>query len=247
MGGPSIFSKTPYEFVKEHKKRRLMPPRQRPAMYPPPNGFVLVQFLSRIEQIRGAPQLDFEGYFPLDNDGGLDLGHVRRTWGLETCIPIDSMRWKTFQLGADDYVSPLALHLLGQPQSRRIRVTETHVSPSTKVQRSIRCFVVDIVHALSYLYENASHKASIYIKHNTRLPLYYRAAHEKRRKLISDYNQWHNEWEREFGPGSVFLTFQLLCLLLFYLFIQSGFVEFKLRARFGEWFRTGSFMLPDKL
>ena len=35
------------------------------------------------------------------------------------------MRWKTFQLEDHNYVSPLAVHLLGQPQLRRIRVTGT--------------------------------------------------------------------------------------------------------------------------
>ncbi|KAF8625463.1 hypothetical protein AX15_005366 [Amanita polypyramis BW_CC] len=242
--GPSIFSKSPYEFAKEHQKRRLVPYMQRPVMYPPPHGFVVVQFLSRIELIHEHPFLDFEGYFPLDNKGGLDLGLIKKTWGLETCVPIDPMRWKIFQTGDDNYVSPLAVHLLGQPRTCRIRVTEPRISKHTKYQRAVRHVLVDLLHALVYLYQNVTLRTSVYIQYNTPLPSYYNLAVNKHRQLVSDYSHWHSDWEKEFGQGSVFYMYLLMFLVLFYLFIKSGYIEFGLRARFWEWVRTGQFGLP---
>ncbi|KAF8636844.1 hypothetical protein AX17_003218 [Amanita inopinata Kibby_2008] len=242
--GPSIFSKTPYEFAKDYKRRKRVPLQQRRSLYPPPPGYILVQFLSNLEQMHKPPFLDFEAYFPLDDKGGFDLSLVRRAWGLESCLPIEPSRWKVFNPGSDDYLSPLAVYMLSRPRIHYVKVTEPHASSLTQMQRTCRGAVSDVIDGIAQVYRNTKLKSYNYIQYNTQFLIYYRAAQEQRRQLVLVYKNWHENWEQELGPGSVIQTFILLFLLFFYGFIRLGWVGFKLRQRLWVWVRTGSFMLP---
>ncbi|KIL59381.1 hypothetical protein M378DRAFT_1008665 [Amanita muscaria Koide BX008] len=200
-----------------------------------------------MDQMYMQPHFDFEAHFPLSNDGGLDLDLVRETWGLETCVPIHPERYKPFNPGNNQHLSPLAIYTLSVRPSGCVCIMEPHVSAFTEVQRTCRRIIVDFVEGVTGLYQDTKRNTCYYVEYKTRLPRYYRAAQEKRKQFVSDYNQWHETWERKNGQGSVLMTFLLLFLFLFFLFIQSGYVEFRLRARMWAYIWTGSFKLPEKV
>ncbi|KAJ7819337.1 hypothetical protein B0H14DRAFT_1355986 [Mycena olivaceomarginata] len=81
-----------------------------PVSPPPPPGYVRVHFHSHLYQIYDRSPPDLTADVPLCRSGGLDLDVVmKRRWGLETCLPVDPLRWKPFEPSHPNYLSPVAI------------------------------------------------------------------------------------------------------------------------------------------
>ncbi|GLB42447.1 hypothetical protein LshimejAT787_1104620 [Lyophyllum shimeji] len=146
MLGPSqvsVLEKSPQEHVVDVAKSRASIPypqrkfvQQLQTEVPP--GHVRVRFFLKIDATRGfKAKPDLEAVLPLEANGELDLTRVKRLWGLETCAPIDPVRWKVVEPGRPERLSALAVHNLLEFYGA-INVIEPAVCEATLKKREMR-------------------------------------------------------------------------------------------------------------
>ncbi|KAF7299591.1 hypothetical protein HMN09_00964400 [Mycena chlorophos] len=106
----SLFTKSPYEHAlateRGLEKSRRLGKEPMAAVSVPAPGYVRVHFHSHLFKIYDHCPPDISADVPLLRCGGLDLDMVRRMWGMETCLPIDPLRWKPFEPTRPNYLSP---------------------------------------------------------------------------------------------------------------------------------------------
>ncbi|KAJ7095778.1 hypothetical protein B0H15DRAFT_827033 [Mycena belliarum] len=166
---------------------------------------------------------------PLCSSGGLDLGSVKRQWGLETCLPVDPLRWKPFRPTYPHYLSAIAVAVLSQNQGC-IKFIEPTVSHQTLMQRQTRGFVLGIASVAHLVCLRAFEMFAQCIEADTPLPGVYR----RLRRLASRIPL---KWED-------ILNLLIVCVwVAFLLAFLGGYIELAPRERARKWARTGSFSL----
>ncbi|KAJ7147077.1 hypothetical protein C8R43DRAFT_1011754 [Mycena crocata] len=210
------------------KQRQLI---LEPASPPPPPGYVRVQFYSHLYRIYDMSPPDLIADIPLCRSGGLNLDAVKRKWGLETCLPVDPLRWKPFQPTHSNYLSAVAIQLLSHGQGC-IKFIEPSVSCQTLIQRQTREVVLGVASLAHLIFLRAFEMVSECLEADTPVPALYRRVCRRARILASQL-----EWE-EVG------NLLILCLWFFVVVALSrGYVEIAPRERARNWVRTGSFSL----
>ncbi|KAJ8507821.1 hypothetical protein ONZ45_g9846 [Pleurotus djamor] len=114
---PSVFAKTPKRHIREAIAasnndaylEQSLPPN------PPPRSHARVSFYDGLWRIQDGQPANLFADIPLEPCGGLDLKKVCKKWGLESCVPVDPMRWEIFQPGKDPHMlSSLAVAVLSE-------------------------------------------------------------------------------------------------------------------------------------
>ncbi|KAJ7644224.1 hypothetical protein FB45DRAFT_897269 [Roridomyces roridus] len=168
---------------------------------------------------------------PLCRLGGLDLNLVKRCWGLETCLPIDPLRWKPFEPRHPNYISPVALQVLSCGQDG-IKFIEPTVSQQTVVQRQMRQVLYD---AASLIYLTIRRVFEILmecLETDTPLPATCRRLHRKASRIPAAWT-----------CDELLNIFILFLWIIFAVAIFGGYVQLAPRERARNWVYTGSFSL----
>ncbi|KAJ6622626.1 hypothetical protein B0H10DRAFT_2013595 [Mycena sp. CBHHK59/15] len=170
---------------------------------------------------------------PLCRSGGLDLDVVRRRWGLDTCLPVDPLRWKPFQPTHPEYLSAVAIQVLSEGEGC-LKFIEPTVSTQTLVQRQTRQVVLGIVALLRLTCLRVIEMFAQCLEADTPLPSMCRRARQSlRRRAPRIKIGWDD-----------LLNFMILCCWLF-LAVGSvgGYFQIAPRERARNWARTGSLSL----
>ncbi|PFH47103.1 hypothetical protein AMATHDRAFT_68421 [Amanita thiersii Skay4041] len=160
------------------------------------------------------------------------------------------MRWRIFVSEQPDYLSALAVVVLSS-SPRLIKVLEPRASLLTTHKRTIRTLSLSLLQGTQSIYHEAKDITTEYIAYSQHpvfssiRTLCHQCSHfsQTSRSLLDRYNQHHAAWEREFGPGSVWQIFLMLCLLVLYTLIKLGWVDFMMRQRFWALVTTGTMVL----
>ncbi|KAJ6588726.1 hypothetical protein B0H19DRAFT_1100866 [Mycena capillaripes] len=210
------------------KQRQLI---LEPASPPPPPGYVRVHFYSHLYRIFDRAPPDMAADVPLCRSGGLDLEVVKRRWGLETCQPIDPLRWKPFEPTHPNYLSAVAIELLSYGEGC-IKVIEPTVSHQTLIQRQTREVILGVVCLVQLVCRRSAEMVYECLEADTPLPALYR---RMRRRAPQISMAW--KWEEIF-------SFLVLCLWIgLAVATFGGYVELAPRERARKWVHTGSFSL----
>ncbi|KAF7365053.1 hypothetical protein MVEN_00376500 [Mycena venus] len=202
-----------------------------PAPYPPPPGYVRVHFYSHLYRIYDKSPPDLAADIPLCRSGGLDLDVVKRQWGLETCLPVDPLRWKPFQPTHPDYLSAVAVEVLSHGQGC-IKVIEPTVSHQTLMQRHTREVVLGMASLVQLSCLRSFEMVYDCLETDTPLPALCRRLHKRTRRIASAW-----KWDEIF-------SFLILCLWIA-LAVASfgGYIQWAPGERARKWVHTGSFSL----
>ncbi|KAG6836786.1 hypothetical protein H0H93_003207 [Arthromyces matolae] len=90
--------------------KRAFISRHRPTV---PPGYVHVRFFPDLNDLRRKfwwPTR--EAVFPLEQDGGFDLKHIKKLWRLDVCTPVSPIRWTPVAPTTPDHLSPMAVMIL---------------------------------------------------------------------------------------------------------------------------------------
>ncbi|KAJ6559075.1 hypothetical protein DFH09DRAFT_1161764 [Mycena vulgaris] len=169
---------------------------------------------------------------PLCRSGGLDLDSVKRQWGLETCLPVDPLRWKPFQPSHPNYLSAVAIEVLSYGQGC-IKFIEPTVSHQTLMQRQMRELILGVASLIQLVCFRGIEMVSQCLEADTPLPAIYR--HLRRRTPRIAPLTW--KWE-EILNGVILCIWIALAIASF-----GGYIEIAPRERARKWVRTGSFSL----
>ncbi|KAJ7781822.1 hypothetical protein DFH07DRAFT_791766 [Mycena maculata] len=168
---------------------------------------------------------------PLCRSGGLDLDAVKRHWGLETCLPVDPLRWKPFQPRHRDYLSPVAVQVLSYDQGC-IKFIEPTVSHQTLMQRQTREVILGFASLIQLVCFRVFEMVCECLEADTPFPRLYRRL---RRQVPRISLAW--KWE------------EILNLVILGIWIAlavgsfTGYIQMAPRERARNWARTGSFSL----
>ncbi|KAK7048471.1 hypothetical protein R3P38DRAFT_2869594 [Favolaschia claudopus] len=197
----------------------------------PPPGYVRAYFYSHLYQIYDKSPPDLAADIPLCPSGGLDLGVVKQEWGLETCLPVDPLRWKPFQPGQPNYLSAVAVEVLSNGQGC-IKFIEPTVSHQTLMQRQTRDVVLGVATLIQLSFLRALQAIYQCLEDDTPLPAMYR---QMRRRAQSVTAIW--SWDD-------LLNIFILCMW-FGLAVATygGYIQWAPMERGRKWVRTGSFSL----
>ncbi|CAK5270335.1 unnamed protein product [Mycena citricolor] len=146
----NVLVKSPQEHASEtarYAEREFQLVIQRVPRKPAP-GHIRVHFYSHLYQVYDGAPPDMTADFPLCPRGGLDVNLVKGAWGLETCTPVDPLRWKPVEPTHVNYLSPVALRVLSEEQDGCIKVIEPFVSQTTLIQRQTRHAILATVTVL---------------------------------------------------------------------------------------------------
>ncbi|KAJ7784366.1 hypothetical protein B0H16DRAFT_1492267 [Mycena metata] len=228
----NILAKSPQEHAlatirTTEKQRQLI---LEPAPLPPPPGYVRVHFHTDLYRIYDKAPPDMTADIPLCRSGGLDLEAVKRQWGLETCLPVDPLRWKPFQPTHSDYLSPVAVQVLSHQQGC-IKFIEPTVSHQTLLQRQTRQVVLGVACLLQMLCRRGIDAVSQCLEEDTPLPALCRRLRRKAPNIPT------LSWD---DLLNIFILFLWLSLAVAYL---GGYVALAPRERARKWVYTGSFSL----
>ncbi|KAJ7274071.1 hypothetical protein C8J57DRAFT_1314510 [Mycena rebaudengoi] len=213
------------------KQRQLI---LEPTVPPPPPGYVRVQFYTHLFKIYDRSPPDIVSDIPLNRSGGLDLISVKRLWGLETCLPVDPLRWKPFQPTHTNYLSAVAIRVLSEGEGC-INFIEPTVSHQTLIQRQTRCVVSGLTTVLSLTCLRGVEMVVECLEADTPLPALYRRLRRSVKRRTSRIQML--EWQE-------ILNILILFAWIFLVFGSlTGYVQFAPRERGRKWVRTGSFSL----
>ncbi|KAF7314471.1 hypothetical protein MKEN_00920100 [Mycena kentingensis (nom. inval.)] len=237
-----LFTKSPQEHalatLRSAEKQRMLvlEPADNHNTAPQP-GHVRVHFHSHLFKIYDQAPPDMVADIPLCRTGGLDLDLVRRQWGLETCLPVDPLRWKPFEPTQPNYLSPVAIQVLSKGQGY-IKVIEPFVSHQTLMQRNARQVVLRTFALIHVLLTRLFDAFSDCIESDTPLPGLFRRL---RRRIRTAKNGVQEQFDWTWSEVQDFLILFLWIGLALAWF--GGYVEFSPRERARKWVRTGSFSL----
>ncbi|KAJ7695677.1 hypothetical protein B0H17DRAFT_423809 [Mycena rosella] len=209
------------------KQRQLI---LEPASPPPPPGYVRAHFYSHLYRIHDRAPPDISADIPLCRSGGLDLDYLKHQWGLETCLPVDPLRWKPFQPTHIDYLSAVAVEVLSEGQGC-IKFFEPTVSLQTLMQRQTRELVFGVASLIRLVCLQVIEMVSQCIEADTPLPALYRSVRRRAPRIAL------LEWEDMLNLLILFMW----AALAFAAF--GGYIELAPRERTRNWVRTGSFSL----
>ncbi|KAF8069208.1 hypothetical protein FPV67DRAFT_1110494 [Lyophyllum atratum] len=212
--GPSLLEKSPKEHIVDvaTAQARLPYPQRKHIQQlktEVPPGHVRVRFYPTFDRKRGfKAKPNLEAVLPLEANGEFDLGRVKRLWGLETCTPIDPVRWKVVEPGQPDALSPLAVHSL-QEFYGIINVIEPCVTVTTLKKREVRETLVPHLESVRPRVTALLHSIEKYINETSLGECYDKAQQDVR------YFDWClKQWMAELSPWQ-----QLLFLLIFFAMI----------------------------
>ncbi|KAF7365094.1 hypothetical protein MVEN_00380700 [Mycena venus] len=211
------------------KQRQLI---LEPVPSPPPPGYVRVHFYSHVYQIYDKSPPDLAADVPLCRSGGLDLDVVKRQWGLETCLPVDPLRWKPFLPTHPDHLSAVAIEVLSYGQGCIKVIEEPTASHRTLMQRHTR----EVVLGMASLFQLSCFRSFeiVYecLETDTPLPVLYRRLRGHTRRIASAW-----KWDEIF-------SLLILCIWIG-LAVASfgGYIQWAPRERARKWVHTGSFSL----
>ncbi|KAJ7928011.1 hypothetical protein B0H13DRAFT_2311875 [Mycena leptocephala] len=210
------------------KQRQLI---LEPASPPPPPGYVRVHFYSHLYKIYDKSPPDLAADIPLCRYGGLDLDIVKRQWGLETCLPVDPLRWKPFQPTHPNYLSAVAIEVLSYGQDC-IKLIEPTVSHQTLMQRQTREVVLGAASVVQLVCRRSIEMVSECLEADTPLPAFYRRFRRQAQRIPLTLN-----WEE-------ILSLVIMCGWIG-LAVASfgGYIQWAPRERTRKWVHTGSFSL----
>ncbi|KAJ7069688.1 hypothetical protein C8F01DRAFT_1245877 [Mycena amicta] len=235
----SLLTKSPQEHTlatarsaEKKKKLALQPVESSPAP-----GYIRVHFHSHLFKICDRSPPDIAADIPLSPSGGLDLDVVRRRWGLETCVPVDPLRWKPFQPTQPNYLSPVAIQILSEGQGC-VKVIEPFVSHQTLMQRNARRLVFNFFSLIRVLLVWLVEVLSKYLAH-TPLPTFYRRLRSHIQEANDDAHQINWTWA---DVQDFLILFMWIGLATAWL---GGFIDLHLapQERARKWARTGSIFL----
>ncbi|KAJ7675751.1 hypothetical protein DFH06DRAFT_1170424 [Mycena polygramma] len=230
----NTLTKSPQELtlatmLSTEKQRRLIHEPEPAVSLPPSPGYVRIHFHSHLHSIFDRSPPDMVADVPLCRSGGLDLDVVKRVWGLETCLPVDPLRWKPFEPTHSDYLSAVAVEILSYGQGC-IKFIEPTVSHRTLMQRQTREVVLGVACLAQLACCRSVEMVAECLEADTPLPGWYRRL--RRQSLKMPLN-----WE------------ELSSLLILFLWIAfavasfGGYIEWAPRERARKWVHTGSFSL----
>ncbi|KAJ7367002.1 hypothetical protein DFH08DRAFT_1072390 [Mycena albidolilacea] len=210
------------------KQRQLI---LEPVSPPPPPGYVRVHFHSHLYQIYDRSLPDLTADVPLCRSGGLDLDVVKRRWGLETCLPVDPLRWKPFEPSHPNYLSPVAIEVLSYGQGC-VKFIEPTVSRQTLMQRQTREAVLGITSLVQLSCFRSFQMFAECIEADTPLPDVYRHFRRQAQRIRFAW-----KWEE-------ILSVFIMCIWIG-LAVASfgGYIQWAPKERARMWVHTGSFLL----
>ncbi|KAJ7134734.1 hypothetical protein C8R44DRAFT_771327 [Mycena epipterygia] len=228
----NTLAKSPHELAfstarSTEKQRQLI---LEPASPPSPPGYVRAHFYTNLYQIYDRSPPGMTADIPLCRSGGLDLDEVKRRWRLETCLPVDPLRWKPFQPTHTDYLSAVAVEVLSCGDGC-IKFIEPSVSHQTLIQRQTREVVLGVASLIQLVCLRVIEMVSQCLEADTPLPALYRSLRRRVPRIPS-------------LKGEEILNVLILCAwLVFAVASFGGYIEMAPRERARKWVRTGSFSL----
>ncbi|KAH7920605.1 hypothetical protein BV22DRAFT_790886 [Leucogyrophana mollusca] len=175
---PSVFVKTPQEHLEYSWNHRLTLPSD------PLPGHVRVCFYTDWNE--GLDESDLvvrwsalRADVPLEPSGDLDLGRVRKMWGLEKCAPIHPDRRIPFEPQHPDHLSSLAVGVLTdeegvlklfepspseptiQIREKRMHIVRKYQAGVTHVEDAIMGRISAVVDCISHPFEVMNHRLTM--------------------------------------------------------------------------------------
>ncbi|KAJ7259566.1 hypothetical protein B0H12DRAFT_1108740 [Mycena haematopus] len=202
-----------------------------PSSSPPPPGYIRVHFYSHLYRIHDRSPPDLVADIPLCRSGGLDLDVVKRQWGLETCLPVDPLRWKPVEPTHPNYLSCLAIEVLSYGQGC-IKFIEPTVSHHTLLQRNTREAVLGMAFLVQLACCRSIELISECLEADTPLPALYRRLRQQTQRIASAW-----KWE------------EIYSILILSMWIGlavgtfEGWIKWAPGERARNWVHTGSFLL----
>ncbi|KAJ7132993.1 hypothetical protein C8R46DRAFT_1140287 [Mycena filopes] len=231
----NTLAKSPQEYAlataqsTEKQRQLILQPAPSP---PPPPGYVRIHFHTDLYRIYDHAPPDMVADIPLCRSGGLDLEVVKQQWGLETCLPVDPLRWKPFQPTHSDYLSAVAVQVLSHQQGC-IKFIEPTVSHQTLLKRQTREVVVGVASLLQMMCRRSVDMVAQCLEDDTPLPALYRRACRKIPRIPKFTVSWED-----------MLSIFILCMWISAgVATWGGYVEWAPRERARNWVYTGSFSL----
>ncbi|KAJ7442682.1 hypothetical protein FB451DRAFT_1297243 [Mycena latifolia] len=199
---------------------------------PMEHRYVRVQFYSHLYRICDRAPPDMSADIPLCCSGGLDLDSVKRQWGLETCLPVDPLRWKPFQPTHSNYLSAVAIEVLSYGQGC-IKFIEPTVSHQTLMQRQTRELIFGVASLVQLVCLQVIEMVSQCLEADTPFPALYRRLRRRAPRITPLVLK-----------GEDILNLIILCIwVALALAWFGGYIEMAPRERARKWVRTGSLSL----
>ncbi|KAF9457600.1 hypothetical protein BDZ94DRAFT_1272796 [Collybia nuda] len=236
--GPSIFTKSPQELdfdaIRE-RNRMSYAMKHFPKREPTPPGYIRVHFFASLDlfrQMERKPNL--VALIPLEPSGELDLKRVRDVWGLDSCSPIDPLRWTTFG-PTSDRLSPLAVHILAERHAA-INFIEPHVSGSTRRKRAIRARFVPWWQWMRNTYHINQFRVEDFVQRHTSLIIWHQEAVQWGRGVVWRVEKWMSEHDEVLR---MLFALLILAFILLIVSVTGGFIDLGLSNYAMSWVGAG--------
>lgn len=156
------------------------------------------------------------------------MRRVRELWGLETCAPVDPIRWNVFT-PASDRISPLGVATLSE-HFHTLRFIEPHVSRPTAIKRRIRDTIVPLLVSL----DDFGSRISRFLGIHALLVVWLSHVQTQRRVVEWRLERWVSEHEE---LGKMIAAILILAFIVFVISVMEGFIEvdFGVKERAGGW------------
>ncbi|RDB26905.1 hypothetical protein Hypma_005023 [Hypsizygus marmoreus] len=237
---PHHWTRSPEEHARDARiARKNLPYHLRHRDWPPaPPGFVRVGFfisLDMIKRLGWTPNM--VAFVPLEPSGELDLGKVKRLWGLETCAAVDPMRWTLFEPGRPEIISAVGVRNLSL-YYEAINVIEPYASESTLRKREFRQKWGPFFDALYIMWRDAQR----FVDNNA---MHVLVCYHETRQDICEILWQLEEWTVVFADselGRILYALFILALVLFITSAFQGYIDLGIGNRLKRWTKLDSRM-----